>query len=56
MMDCSHGMDGFSILCDQRHGSSYFEFDPEFKYFREFVETESDVVVERMSQELLNSV
>jgi hypothetical protein len=42
-------MDGFSILCDQPRGGSNFDYDPEFNCFREFVEPERDVDVERMN-------
>ena len=45
----SQPQDGFSILCDQPHGGSYFEYDPEFKFFKEFVEPERDVDVEFMA-------
>ncbi|PMD19642.1 hypothetical protein NA56DRAFT_705352 [Hyaloscypha hepaticicola] len=42
----SQPRDGFSILCEQPHGGLYFEYDPEFKLFKEFVEPERDVDVE----------
>lgn len=42
----SQPRDGFSILCDQQHDGSYFEHDPEFRAFKEFLEPERDVDVE----------
>jgi hypothetical protein len=32
--------DGFSILCDQRHRGSYFDYDPSFSIFRKLVKEE----------------
>jgi hypothetical protein len=36
-------LDGFSILCDQPHNGSYFDYDPEFRLFKEFVEPQSNL-------------
>jgi hypothetical protein len=44
--DGSQPRDGFSILCGHPHGGSYFEYDHEFRAFKEFVEPERDVDVE----------